>query len=378
MSGQSADVQSHGNLRVKNLIASTHAGAYDGTRSTNAKADLILRASSDDYLTHLTGTLNQNAATLTFSTDTQIKGVSAPSASNDAANKGYIDSAVSALESGLHVKQAVQTSSTQNNAESAGSATTLTLPSGGDVASIIASTSFTFDGVLINTTTQRILLKDQTNSQYNGIYHVAALGDITTSVLLTRDADANTAAEMVQGSFVFVEDGTNQGNGYYQLSVKPTTLGTDPIQYAVFTSTTMYDFLGVLRQSGKDVRITGADGGADTGLFLTGSASTAADSTYTSTFGPSDNAVALKLNPPNTLQTSLAASDANIIKGAVHTSHNDTIADTEYTPGLVMGSATAQYSGAVVQHRDGTTGETLILQRGAGANSWSAVAAFFA
>ncbi len=101
-----------------------------------------------------------------------------PSGDTDIANKGYVDS----VAQGLDVKASCVYSTTNNITLSG-----LGTQAGGDWASSL-------------TAGDRILVKNQSSSQFNGIYVASATG-------WSRSADMNTWAE-VPSAFTFIESGT--------------------------------------------------------------------------------------------------------------------------------------------------------------------------
>lgn len=112
-----------------------------------------------------------------------ITNLATPSASTDAATKGYIDTAISGLNSLFDAKGSVKVATT--------------------VAGTLA-TSFTngqtIDGIVL-ATNDRILIKNQASQIENGIYTVNASG------APTRATDMDVWTE-VPGAFVAVEEGT--------------------------------------------------------------------------------------------------------------------------------------------------------------------------
>lgn len=87
----------------------------------------------------------------------------------------------------------------------------------------------TVDGVTL-TTGDRILIKNQTASELNGIYIVAASG------APTRSSDANTWDKLVS-AYVYVEEGTtNADKGFICTINSGGTLGTDPVTWTGFSS----------------------------------------------------------------------------------------------------------------------------------------------
>lgn len=93
-------------------------------------------------------------------------------------------------------------------------------------ANIVLSAPQMIDGVSV-IAGDRVLVKDQTLSEQNGIYDVAAGA-------WTRSTDANSAAEILQAS-VFVEEGTVNGDRAFVLTTNaPLVLNTTPLTFTPF------------------------------------------------------------------------------------------------------------------------------------------------
>ena len=146
----------------------------------------------------------------------KIEFASVPQATSDASagNDLVRYSQIQSLIDGLKPKQAVRVASTANGALA-------TAFENGDVV----------DGVTL-ATGDRILLKNQTAPEENGIYIVQASG------APVRASDFNAPSE-IPGSYTVAQEGTaGQGVLYVCLS-SPATIGTDPIQFAARAITAM-------------------------------------------------------------------------------------------------------------------------------------------
>lgn len=132
----------------------------------------------------------------------RIINLPAPATANEAATKGYVDSAIE----GLAWKDSVRVATTGN----------LNLASPG--ASI--------DGITL-AANDRVLVKNQTTASQNGLYVFNG-----AAVPLTRAADANTASELEQ-AVVTVEEGTSAGATFRQTSVN-FVLDTDDVIWGNF------------------------------------------------------------------------------------------------------------------------------------------------
>jgi hypothetical protein len=145
---------------------------------------------------------------------------------NSLVTKAYVD----AVQQGLHVHEAVKVATTTQLTNLIGSST-VTYSNGTDGvgATLTLGAAITqIDGYnLING--DRILVKDELNYAHNGIYIR------TNSTLLTRATDFDSAVEVASGDFLFVQEGTvNGNNGFVQTEVC-SILGTDDILFTQFS-----------------------------------------------------------------------------------------------------------------------------------------------
>jgi len=146
----------------------------------------------------------------TFTTIAATSGTlsAVPVSGNDIANKAYVDS----VAQGLDVKPSCLVATTTNLAALSG--------------------LLTIDGVTV-AAGDRVLVKNQTASQFNGIY-VAASG------AWSRASDMTTWAQ-VPGAFTFIEQGTTQAEqGWVCTSDRGGTIDVTPITWTQFNAPTMY------------------------------------------------------------------------------------------------------------------------------------------
>lgn len=137
----------------------------------------------------------------------RITNLATPSAGTDGANKDYVDTAISNLNSLFDSKGSVRVASTAN----------------GTLATSFANGQ-TVDGVTL-ATGNRILLKNQTSQAENGIYVVNASG------APTRATDMDVWTE-VPGAFVAVEEGsTNADTIWLCTSNQGGTINTTAITF---------------------------------------------------------------------------------------------------------------------------------------------------
>jgi hypothetical protein len=195
--------------------------SFDGTGNVTAAGTLATVNSNIGTFTKITindkglATAGANAIlndigapTSSFSFGSQLlTSLADPVSNQDAATKYYVDS----VAQGLDIKASVVTASTAN-------ITTL-------------SGLLTVAGVTL-TAGQRVLVKDQTASEDNGIY-------LASATAWSRSPDADTWDELVS-AFVFVEEGTNADTGWVCTINAGGTLGTTPITWTQFSGAGTY------------------------------------------------------------------------------------------------------------------------------------------
>jgi hypothetical protein len=82
----------------------------------------------------------------------------------------------------------------------------------------------------------RVLVKDQSTAAQNGIYVVTNIGSGSSNWILTRATPEDQPAELSGGSFVFVEEGTANGdNGYVFTHTGAPTFGTTALDVSQFS-----------------------------------------------------------------------------------------------------------------------------------------------
>jgi len=135
------------------------------------------------------------------------------------------------VASGLTVVLAVQAATTVNlNATftpvDAGVGTTLTNAG--------AMAAFVVDGYSGNLN-DRILVKNQTSPQQNGIYVLNPVGSGSVNWVLTRSTDYDTTAQVKPGTLVAVNNGIVNATTSWLETATVTTMDTSPILFSQFT-----------------------------------------------------------------------------------------------------------------------------------------------
>jgi hypothetical protein len=197
-------------LNILDGVTSTASelNILDGATLTTTELNYVDGVTSS-IQTQLDGKLDESGGTMTGNIamgTNKITGLGAPTDSTDAATKAYVDAAVE----GLHVHEAVRVAVQGNISIATG------LENGDTAGGVTLATG------------DRVLLKDQTNTAENGIYVVQVSGQAL------RATDFDTATEIDSGDFVFVSAGTYANTGWVQ-TLKPATIGTDPLQFTQFS-----------------------------------------------------------------------------------------------------------------------------------------------
>ena len=161
----------------------------------------------------MTGYINMNGY--------DIVGLSTPTDPAMAANKAYVDSMAQGIDAKASCKIATETNTTL---------------SGGQI----------IQGVAL-VTGDRVLVKSQTSAAENGIYTVAA-------GVWPRAADANTWDELI-AAYTFIEEGTNANNGYVCTVTAGGTLGTTPVTWAQFSGAGQIDAGAGLTKTGNQLNV---------------------------------------------------------------------------------------------------------------------------
>ena len=166
----------------------------------------------------------------------------APTNDTDIANKLYVDSIAQGLNFHAACNYATTTSNvytvTYNNGSSGVGAT---LTNAGALA------AFAVDGVTLTGSNigNRILIKNQANGAYNGVYTLTTVGSGSVAWVLTRATDYDSSGtgtnEIDAGDFMYVLAGSTLANtSWVQQTPLPITVGTTALVFLQFGAQITY------------------------------------------------------------------------------------------------------------------------------------------
>jgi hypothetical protein len=182
-----------------------------------------------------------------------------PTQSSDLATKAYVDS----LSNGLDVKQSVRAAST--------SALTATYSNGSSgvgatLTNAGTQAALTLDSIALSVG-NRVLIKDQSAEEQNGVYTVTTVGTISSNWVLTRatDFDNSPGTEVSPGTFFFVEEGTTQADNGYVISTEDAiTIGSSSIMFSQFSGAGQITAGEGLTKTGNTLNVVGTNNRIDT------------------------------------------------------------------------------------------------------------------
>lgn len=204
-------------------------------------------------------TLSPNGTGVVDVSSSRITGVAEPVNSSDAATKGYVD----AVAEGLHVHEAVHAYVDTPLATITGGAVTYDNGTAGVGATLTLAVALDLaggdlDGDTDITTGDRVIIAGEATAAHNGIYVV------TSTTVLTRAEDFDSATEMAGGDFVFVTHGTQYADTGWVLGEPVETLGTDPVDFIQFSGAGVFTAGDGLDLTGTEFSVNvAANGGIE-------------------------------------------------------------------------------------------------------------------
>ncbi|CAB4122380.1 hypothetical protein UFOVP35_10 [uncultured Caudovirales phage] len=238
-SALSATVNAQGQLTALSsapiAIANTQVSGL-GTVSTQNANNVSISGGTIDGT--VIGSATPGAGTFTSVTMTSGTITTLPMGDTDIVNKLYADS----IASGINFHAACNYATTidlgnvlYNNGASGVNAT---------LTKLAPFSTLSIDG-FNPSTTQRILVKDESTGGYNGIYTVTSVGSALAGWVLTRATDYDSTGtgtnEIDQGDYVLVLAGSaNANTSWVQQTALPIVIGTTPLVFTQFAAPITY------------------------------------------------------------------------------------------------------------------------------------------
>ena len=218
-------ISATGNINGGNIYANATISAF-GNVITNQifvgnalyGNTLAITSTAGGLLFSITGNINV--------ANTYINNVPTPVQSLDAVNKQYVDDVVQ----GLNIHDSTIAATPNTLAVISGGTVSYNNGNAGVGANLVTTGTYTnIDGVAINTLGTRILVKDEANTAWNGIY------TYSNSTVLIRATDYNTVPEVEAGDFVLNLQGNTYANTGWVQTSNTQVIGTDPIVFTQFS-----------------------------------------------------------------------------------------------------------------------------------------------
>jgi len=256
----------------------------------------VFAVNAQGQITSVTNTAINSVALTTGTISTT------PASANDIVNKAYADS----IASGINFHQACVYATTvdlgtviyNNGTSGVGATLTKDTP-----FATLAIDGHTF--VSPTDIGDRVLIKDQTNSAYNGVYTVTNVGSGSTAWVLTRATDFDSTGSGVDqidaGDFFLVTAGATLANtSWVQQTPLPITIGTTAIVFTEFGAQTQYS-------AGTGLDLNGTVFSLETPVTIAngGTGQTSANAALNALLPAQTNNTFLKSNGTNTSFASL-------------------------------------------------------------------------
>jgi hypothetical protein len=228
-------------------------------------------------------------------------------------------------------------------------------------------------------TTNRVMVRLQTNGAENGVYTVTTVGDGSTNWVLTRATDSdrvNPASPdgVGTGDYYFTREGTLNAGDSHVLTTEPNTMiiGYTPLTYTQFSGGVVYTGTAPINVTGQVISLTGTvaptNGGTGVNTVATGDLLYGSAANTWSKLAAGAGYKPLIMNAAGTLPewNALALNQSGTVSGALGAIHGGT-GLSSYTLGDIIYSSAANTIAALPGNT--TTTKKYLIQTGTGAVS---------
>jgi len=328
------------------------------TIPTTALSGTVTNAQlSNSSITLGTTTISLGGTSLAPAGLTSVTVTQDPSTALQLATKQYVDGLVS---TGLAYHQPVQVATTASLASITGGTVTYNNGASGVGATLTLSVALTvLDGyTLLNT--NRILVKNEANQAYNGVYTWATGGTV-----LTRSTDTNSygpgTSQLSEGDYFFTQNGTvNAGNSYVCSTIGTITFGTTAITFSQFSTSQVYTGTSPINITGTVISLNTVPttlGGTNITSYATGDLLYASATNTLSKLAATTDGYVLKL--ASGVPTWAAASATGVTSVAqTFTGGIISVAGSPITSSGTLALTVAGTSGGIPYFSSGTTWAT--------------------
>ena len=374
LTGTSYNGSSAVTIAIDSTVA-TLTGTQTLTNKTISGSSNTLTNIANGSLTNSSVTVGSTSVSLgaTASALTGLASVAVtadPTTALQLATKQYVDGLVA---TGLTYHQPVQATTTASLASITGGTVTYNNGASGVGATITLSVALTvLDGYTI-ANTNRLLIKNEVNQAYNGVYTWATGGTV-----LTRATDADTygpgTTQLSLNDYFFTQNGTvNKGTSYVVTTTGTITFGTTAITFAEFSSSQVYTGTSPINVSGTVISLTTVPatlGGTGTATVTTGDLLYGSGTNAWSklALGAAYKSLVVNSAGGQVEWNAVALNQSAAVSGALGIANGGTNATATPTAGgSAYGTGTAYAFTAA-----GTAGQVL-LSNGSSAPTWSGV-----
>ena len=221
-------VSATGNLTAGNISTAGNVATSSNviTPAVRSTSTMTIATGSGDLTLAPTGNVAMSSKNIT--------GLADPFNNQDAATKAYVDNTAQ----GLDVKASCLVATVSNLATATGGTVTYNNGTAGVGATLTTTGTYNLiDGGNVQTVGSRILVKNEGNAAWNGIY------TYTSTTVITRSADFDNEGTngQIPGAFTFIEIGTvNDNTGWVCTTNNPVTMGTTAITFSQFSGAGTY------------------------------------------------------------------------------------------------------------------------------------------